>query len=64
MLKITVRDTVGSVRWELGGKLAWAWGCDLEHCWHTATARHPSRWLSVDLAGITFTDQAVWYLLQ
>ena len=64
MLKITVHDTVGPLRLELEGKLAGAWVCELEHCWHAAMARHPSRGLSVDLTGVSFIDQAGGYLLQ
>jgi hypothetical protein len=49
---------------ELEGKLAGAWVAELEQCWHTAKANHPNRKCTVDLAGVTFIDQAGWYLLQ
>jgi anti-anti-sigma regulatory factor len=64
MLKITLHDATGQRRLELEGRLAGAWVCELEHCWHTAKASHPNRTLSVDLTGVTFIDQAGRYLLQ
>jgi len=64
MLKITIHDADGPLRVELEGRLAGAWVCELEHCWHTAKARHPNRILSVDLTGVTSIDQAGRYLLQ
>ncbi len=64
MLKITLHDATGQPCLELEGRLAGAWVCELEHCWHTAKASHPNRTLSVDLTGVTFIDQAGRYLLQ
>jgi hypothetical protein len=64
MLKITLHDANGLLRLELEGRLAGAWVCELEHCWHTAKARHPNRKCSVDLTSVTFIDQAGRYLLQ
>jgi anti-anti-sigma regulatory factor len=64
MLKITLHDATGQPCLELEGRLAGAWVCELEHCWHTAKASHPNRILAVDLTGVTFIDQAGWYLLQ
>jgi hypothetical protein len=64
MLKITLHDANGLVRLELEGRLAGAWVCELEHCWHTAKADHPNRKCSVDLTSVTFIDQAGRYLLQ
>jgi hypothetical protein len=64
MLKITIHDADGPLRLELEGRLAGAWVCELEHCWHTAQASHPNRTLAVDPTGVTFIDQAGWYLLQ
>jgi anti-anti-sigma regulatory factor len=64
MLKITLHDAVEPLRLELEGRLAGAWVCELEHCWHTAQASHPHRTLAVDLTGVTFIDQAGRYLLQ
>jgi hypothetical protein len=64
MLKITLHDATGHPCLELEGRLAGAWVCELEHCWHTAKAGHPSRTLLVDLTGVTFIDQAGRYLLQ
>ena len=64
MLKITLHDATGQPCLELEGRLAGAWVCELEHCWHTAKAHHPHRTLSVDLTGISFIDQAGQYLLQ
>ena len=64
MLKITLHDANGLVRLELEGRLAGAWVCELEHCWHTAKANHPNRGCSVDLTSVTLIDQAGRYLLQ
>jgi anti-anti-sigma regulatory factor len=64
MLKITRHDAAGQLCLELEGRLAGAWVCELEHCWHTAKASHPNRKCSVDLTGVTFIDQAGRYLLQ
>jgi anti-anti-sigma regulatory factor len=64
MLKITVHDTAGHLRMELEGRLAGAWVCEVEQCWHTAKASHPHRPLTVDLTSVTFIDQAGRYLLQ
>lgn len=64
MLKITIHDAADPLRMELEGRLAGAWVCELEHCWHTAKASHPNRKFSVDLTGVTFIDQAGRYLLQ
>jgi anti-anti-sigma regulatory factor len=64
MLKITLHEAAGPLRMELEGRLAGAWVCELEHCWHTAKASHPNRTLLVNLTGVTFIDQAGQYLLQ
>jgi hypothetical protein len=64
MLKITVHDATGQLRVELEGRLAGAWVCELELCWHTAKVSHPHQQLSVDLTSVTFIDQAGRYLLQ
>ena len=64
MLKITIHDADGPLRLELEGRLAGAWVCELEHCWRTAKANHPTRGCSVDLTSVTFIDQAGRYLLQ
>jgi anti-anti-sigma regulatory factor len=64
MLKITLHDTAGPLRLELEGRLAGAWVCEVEQCWHTAKARYPNRTLAIDLTGVTFIDQAGRYLLR
>jgi hypothetical protein len=64
MLKITLHDATGQPCLELEGRLAGAWVCELEHCWHTAKASRPNRTFSVDLTGVSFIDQAGQYLLQ
>ena len=64
MLKITLHDTADRLRVELEGRLAGAWVCELEQCWHTTRAYQPPRQCSVDLTGVTFIDQAGRYLLQ
>lgn len=64
MLKITLHDTPGQLGVEVEGRLAGAWVCELEQCWHTARANDPHRPCAVDLLGVTFIDQAGRYLLQ
>ena len=64
MLRITVHDAAGQLRLELEGRLAGAWVCELEHCWHSTQASHPHRQLLVDLTNVTYIDQAGRYLLQ
>jgi anti-anti-sigma regulatory factor len=64
MLKITLHDATAQPCLELEGRLAGAWVCELEHCWHAAQAGHQNRTLAVDLTGVTFIDQAGRYLLQ
>ena len=64
MLKITIHEADRPLRLALEGRLAGAWVCELEHCWHSARASHPNRGFSVDLTGVTFIDQAGRYLLQ
>jgi hypothetical protein len=64
MLKITLHEAVGPLRIELEGRLAEAWVCELEHCWHSTQARHPNWTLMVDLTGGTWIDHAGRYLLQ
>jgi hypothetical protein len=64
MLKITLHDTPGQLRLVLEGRLAGAWVCELEHCWHTAVESHPNTKFSADLTGVTFIDQAGRYLLR
>jgi hypothetical protein len=63
MLKMTLHEAAGPLRIEFEGRLAGALGYELEHCWHTAQARHPNRTLAVDLTGVTCIDQAGRYLL-
>jgi hypothetical protein len=64
MLKITLHDDAVQLRLELEGRLAGAWVCEVEQCWHKAKARHPNRKFAIDLTGVTFVDQAGRYLLR
>jgi hypothetical protein len=64
MLKITLHDATGQPCLRLEGRLPGPWVCELEHCCHTAKVSHPNMTLSVDLAGVTFIDQAGRYLPQ
>jgi hypothetical protein len=64
MLKITVHDAAGQLRFELAGRLAGVWVAELEQCWYPARASHPYWQLVVDLTGVTFIDDAGRYLLQ
>ena len=64
MLRISVHDGPESTTFQLEGRLAGAWVCELEQCWLTAKASYPHRPLTVNLTSVTFIDQAGRYLLQ
>jgi hypothetical protein len=64
MLNITLHDVAGQLSLELEGRLAGAWVCEVEQCWHTVKASHPNRKFSIDLTGVTYIDRAGRYLLR
>lgn len=63
-MKIQSDELGDGLRLKLEGRLAGAWVSELEQCWHTASAVHPDRNISVDLSGLTCVDQAGQYLLR
>jgi hypothetical protein len=58
MLRITVCKSPGKVAFQLEGSLSGPWVRELEKCWQQALACPSLRGLSVDLAGVTFIDDA------
>jgi anti-anti-sigma regulatory factor len=64
MMRIHMRELGDVVTLQVEGRLAGPWVCELEDCWHAAVANDANRKCSVDLTGVTFVDQAGWYLLK
>jgi hypothetical protein len=58
MLRITVHDELGSLTFQLEGRLAGPWVRVLEECWQSALARQRKPVLRVDLTGVTSIDAA------
>jgi anti-anti-sigma regulatory factor len=58
MLRITVCKSPSGLAFQLEGRLAGPWVQELEKCWASALACRSERALSVDLAGVTFIDDA------
>ena len=58
MLRITVHDNPGSLKFQLEGRLAGPWVREVEECWQRALAGRRRPAVRFDLAGITFIDAA------
>lgn len=58
MLRITVCKGPSVLAFQLEGSLVGPWVQELERCWESALACRSERTLSVDLAGVTFIDDA------
>jgi ABC-type transporter Mla MlaB component len=58
MLRVTVHDNRQSLTFQLEGRLAGPWLRELEKCWQSTLARQRKPILRVDLAGVTFIDEA------
>ena len=58
MLRITVHDNPDGLTFQLEGKLAAPWLRELEECWRRTLAEAGNPSLRVDLAGVTFFDEA------
>jgi anti-anti-sigma regulatory factor len=58
MLRITVHDNQESLCFQLEGKLAGAWVKEVEQYWQSTLAHQRKPILRVDLAGVTFIDDA------
>lgn len=56
MVRITVHDELGSLTFQLEGRLAGPWVRVLEECWQSALARQRKPILRVDLTGVTAID--------
>jgi len=58
MLRITVHDNPQVLTIQLEGRLAGPWLRELEECWKSTLADPRTSILRVDLAGVTFIDDA------
>ena len=58
MLRITVHENQESLTFRLEGRLAGAWVKEVGQCWQSTLAHHHKTVVRVDLAGVTFTDDA------
>ena len=58
MLRITVHDNPESLTFQLEGRLAGAWVCEVEECRQRTLAGRRGTAVRFDLAGVTFIDDA------
>ena len=58
MLRVTVHDEMGSLRFKVEGRLAGALVQELKDCWQTTLAGQPRHEMCVDLTGVIFIDDA------
>ena len=58
MLRITVHDSTTALTFQLEGRLAGPWLCELDECWKSTLAQQRKAMLRVDLTGVTFIDDA------
>ena len=58
MLRITVHKNPQALTFQLEGRLARPWLRELEECWKNTLAKSRKEILRVDLAGVTFIDDA------
>ncbi len=58
MLRITVYQKQQALTLQLEGRLTGPWVNVLEECWQSSFACHRKPMLRVDLAGVTFIDEA------
>jgi ABC-type transporter Mla MlaB component len=56
MLKITLHDSAGELRFRLEGRLSGAWVGELRQCWLTAQSTVHSRKTTLDLAEVDYVD--------
>jgi anti-anti-sigma regulatory factor len=56
MLKITLHDAAGELRFRLEGRLAGPWVSELRQCWNAAASAAQSRPAVVDLREVDFVD--------
>jgi anti-anti-sigma regulatory factor len=58
MLKITLRDSVDRMQFELEGRLTGAWVPELEGCWRASAPSLGGRELWIDLRAVDSIDDA------
>jgi hypothetical protein len=63
MLKITILDSAGELRFRLEGKLSGPWVSELRQCWQTASSTTAGRSTVADLRDVDFVDPAGQQLL-
>ena len=63
MLKITLHDSAGELRFHLEGRLSGPWVEELRQCWQTAASTTGGRITVVDLCDVDFIDPAGQRLL-
>jgi anti-anti-sigma regulatory factor len=63
MLRIIEEEDGRSLTFKLAGKLAGAWTPELERCWRSAISTRQPDAVSIDLAEVTFVDEAGKQLL-
>jgi hypothetical protein len=56
MLKITLHDSSGELRFKLEGRLAGAWVGELRQCWKTAQSTLRERKTTLDLCEVDYVD--------
>ncbi len=56
MLKITLHDCAGELRFRLEGRLCAAWVGELRQCWLTAKSTAEGRQTTVDLGEVDYVD--------
>ncbi len=56
MLKITLHDSAGELRFRLEGRLGGAWVGELRQCWLTAKSTAEGRQTTVDLGEVDYVD--------
>jgi len=56
MLKITLHDSAGELRFRLEGRLSGAWVGELRQCWLTAQSTVRSRKITLDLGEVDYVD--------
>lgn len=56
MLKITLHDSAGELRFHLEGRLSGAWVDELRQCWLTAQSTIRSRKTTLDLREVDYVD--------
>ena len=64
MLKITLHDRPGELRFRLEGRLSGAWVTELRQCWLTARSTTRDRKTTLDLGDVDYVDSDGESLLQ